>query len=243
MAQLRTVLLIASVIASTAGVIAAPTDPPPKPDNPLSDAQEAEQEAIHTLLGSHAWPRRAIAVLRLQRFDCQESAGLLEIAIDDPASQVRSFALTALAHRNQPQRDAWLEQEANPKVIRTALRAGYTVDTERLRRGVAALARSSKLQDKLTAAELGLVSGDKELTELAEELIRTVILRMNDAEAGSFSPRLARITDGSDLRRDYKWRLWYQKHRNSLGLDDAIFLSAPETVRPRCRSGTNTKPP
>ena len=197
----------------------------PEAATPLASAQEEEQESIHALLGSDAWPRRAIAVLRLQRFDCPESANLLEMALADPAPQVRSFAITTLAHRNHPQGIRWLKEENDPKVIRSMLRCGYQLETERLRRGVSALARSSKLQDKLTAAELGLASGEEDLAELAEELLRTVILRMNDAEAGSFSPRLARITSGPDIRRDYKWRMWYQKHRNNMGIDDAIYLS------------------
>lgn len=195
------------------------------PKTPLSKAPAAERTTIRNLLGALAWPRRIIAVLRLQRFDCPESAAMVIDALHDRHVAVRSFALLVLAHRNVPQDEDWLTHEANPTVIRTALRVGYRVDPDRLARGAAALSRSSRLDDKLMAAELGLLSADEDLQELAIELIRTVILRMNKQEAGSLSPRLARLTGGDDLRRDYKWRLWYQKNRGLRSVDAARMLS------------------
>ena len=195
------------------------------PRTPLNKAPAAEQTAIRNLLGALAWPRRVIAVLRLQRFDCPESAAMVIDALHDPHLAVRSFALLVLAHRNVPQESEWLAHEVEPSVIRTAMRVGYRVDPDRLARGAAALSRSSRLDDKLMAAELGLLSDDEDLQELAIELIRTVILRMNKEEAGSLSPRLARLTGGDDLRRDYKWRLWYQKNRGLRSIDAARMLS------------------
>ena len=205
---------------------------PPEPDRPLNEASFAERTAIRELLGHLSWPHRVIGVLRLQRFDCPQSATMLETSLDDPSANVRSFALLVLAHRGVEQAPTWLSAEGEPKVIRTALRCGYTVDADRLRRGVAALSRSSRLDDKLTAAELGLVSNDPDLKDLAEELLRTIILRMDDAEAGGMSPRLARVTSGPDLRRDFRWRLWYQKHRGNLGLDPAILVNPSVSTPP-----------
>ncbi len=198
--------------------------PESAPRMPLNKAPAAERTAIRNLLGALAWPRRIIAVLRLQRFDCAESASMVIDALHDRHVAVRSFALLVLAHRNVPQAEDWLEHETEPTVIRTALRVGYRVDPARLARGAAALSRSSRLDDKLLAAELGLLSEDEDLQELAIELIRTVILRMNKQEAGSLSPRLARLTGGDDLRRDYKWRLWYQKNRGLRSIDAARML-------------------
>ncbi len=184
----------------------------------LEDAPADERTTIDELLGSSAWPRRVIALMRLQRFDCAESASMLTLGLDDPQPQVRSFATLILAHRRIPQEDKWFKDERNPKVIRNALRAGYEIDSERLTRGVASLSRSSVLDDKMTAAELALAAKDAALRELATELIKTVILRMDDSEAGSLSPRLTRVTSGEDVRRDFRWRNWYRKHRNDLGL-------------------------
>jgi hypothetical protein len=202
--------------------------PPGAPAHPLAKAPPAEQEVIQSLLGSSRWPHRVIALLRLQRFDCPESATFLMTALGDPSSNVRSFALLTLAHRHVPQGALWLSDEENPKVIRTALRCGYTVDDERLARGVAALARASDMDRKLTAVELALLSHDEDLHDLAKELLKTIVLRMKNHEAGVLSPRLAAITGGEDARRDYKWRAWYKKHRRLNDLLPArLFESQP----------------
>jgi hypothetical protein len=198
---------------------------PPAPERPLAEAPAEEQSTIRGLLGSDAWPRRIIAVLRLQRFDCPESATLLADARHDRHPAVRSFAWLALGHRRVPAGPDWLAHEHDPKVIRTALRAGYDIDADRLSRGVAALSKSSDLDDKLLAAELALLSDDDDLHDLASSLVQTVVLRMSDEEGGAFSPRLARITGGEDLRRAYKWRNWWKRNRRR-PLDAARVLPA-----------------
>jgi len=183
------------------------------PERPLADAPPEEQTTIRGLLGSDAWPRRVIAVLRLQRFDCPESATLLADARHDRHPAVRSFAWLALGHRRIPAGSDWLMHESDPTVIRTALRAGYAIEADRLARGVGALSKSSDLADKLLAAELALLSDDPDQHRLAASLVQTVVLRMSDEEGGAFSPRLARITGGEDLRRAYKWRNWWKRNR------------------------------
>ena len=225
-------MLLLILLAVLAIPVAA--DPPtsespeaPEPANPISEAENREQETIRDLLGSLAWPRRVIALLRLQRFDCPDSAGMAIAALRDQHPAVRSFAVLVLAHRGIRQDPNWLTDEEEPTVIRTALRCGYAVDPARLSRGVAALSRSSNLQDKLLAAELALLSNDKELHELAVELVKLVVLRMNDQECGSISPRLARITEGDDVRRAYKWRNWWKRNRRK-PMDSARFLPPRE---------------
>ncbi len=214
------VIFLQTLILATVLAVPATMEPPdpvrmeaPKPEIPIAEADESEQETIQELLGSLAWPRRVIALLRLQRFDCPESAAMVSAALRDRHSAVRSFAILVLAHRGVPQDPAWLEAEEEPSIFRTALRCGYVVDPTRLSRGASALARSSDLDDKLLAAELALLSDDEDLHELAVELVKTVILRMNDQECGGMSPRLARITGGEDLRRAYKWRNWWKRNR------------------------------
>ncbi|MCP4835962.1 MAG: VWA domain-containing protein [Phycisphaera sp.] len=213
MPTLPLLLLLPILWASPVPASETPPGEAPEAVTPLVEADEAEQEVLQELLGSLAWPRRVIAVLRLQRFDCPSSAGMLIAAIRDKHPAVRSFALLVLAHRGVKQEAGWLDAEEEPTVIRTALRCGYRIDPERLSRGVAALSRSSRLEDKLLAAELALLSEDEELHELAVELVKIVVLRMNDPQCGSLSPRLARITGGEDQRRGYKWRHWWKRNR------------------------------
>lgn len=208
-----------------------------EPESPLAAAPEAERIAIDALLGSDAWPRRVVAVLRLQRFDCPDSARRLADARHDRHPAVRSFAWLVMGHRRIPADSDWLAPEDDATVIRSALRSGYALDADRLARGVGALSKSSDLADKLLAAELAMLSNDEDLHKLAADLVRTVVLRMSDAEGGAFSPRLSRLTGGADLRRAYKWRNWWKRNRNR-PLDPARMMpplepaDAPDRVAP-----------
>ena len=83
-------------------------------DSALEDAPAEERTTIDHLLGSSAWPRRVIALMRLQRFDCEESAKMIMLGLDDPRAQVRSFATLILAHRRIPQGEKWFVDEQDP---------------------------------------------------------------------------------------------------------------------------------
>ena len=226
---LATILLLGSIPGEPPAGPPEPAEEVAAPEDPLSKAPPLEQETIETLRGSLAWPRRVIAVLRLQRFDCPISAEMVRDALHDQHPAVRSFALLVLGHRGVPQRSRWLEAESDPTVVRTALRTGFEVDQDRLARGVGALGRSSRLEDKMLAAELALLAEDPELHEYATELVKIVVLRMSDHEAGALSPRLARITGGEDLRRAFKWRNWWKRNRLR-PLDGARLLASRPMV-------------
>jgi hypothetical protein len=177
----------------------------------LVAASEAERDAIGRLSGGSAWPKRALAAMRLERYEGPESEALLERLMDDPAWQVRAFALRALGRRRAVLPEEALVTEDDPKVLRAALRHGYRLDAERLDRGVRFLARSNRLEDKMIAAELGAASEVAELEDLSRQLLRTIILRMGRIEAGALSPRIAALTGEPDLRRNYLWTHWLRE--------------------------------
>jgi hypothetical protein len=95
--------------------------------------------------------------------------------------------------------------------MRAALRHRAPVDGSRVGRGARVLARSSNLEDKMLAVELAAATDDEELQELARETARQVILKMDRAEAGVLSPRLAAVTGQRNLRRHYHWQEWLMK--------------------------------
>lgn len=187
----------------------------------LADAPEVERGALDRLLRGESWPRRAVAALRLERYGCGESQARLTQLLDDESWQVRSYALRTLARRGVEPPEGWLARQREPRLVRTALRYRCTMDGERLGRGVKALARSNDLKDKMLAAELGAISGDDELRELARTTARQVILRMGRAEAGAFSPRLALLTGQRDMRRHYEWQQWLMKRGRRFELQPA----------------------
>ncbi len=212
-------------IAAAALMVAA--DEPP---TTLADAGELESQTLDRLLSGDTWTRRALASMRLDRYRCAPSRAILDGLAQDEAWQVRTFAVRALGRRGEVRAEDAFGDEHDPKVLRAALRYGDAVDTERIGRGVRYLARSGNLQEKMLAVELGIASGDDELAELARRTVRTIILRMNRAEAGVLSPRLSVVTGAPDVRRAYRWRKWLRKAGKRFELHPALADSGGGAV-------------
>jgi Mg-chelatase subunit ChlD len=195
----------------------------------LAEASKSERQSLDRLLNDQqSWPRRAMGAMRLQRYGCAESRRMLETLISDSAWQVRAFATLVLGRRHIPAGEGWFAQENEPRVVRTALRCRYPIETERVARGVRYLVRSSRLDDQILAAELGAASGDQELLGMALEATRLVILRMQRAEAGALSPRLAAITGGPDERRPSAWLKWFRHEGRDMSLQPAHLVADQE---------------
>ncbi len=219
---------IAAISIDLPPALGASEEAPQTPAGSFAAAPELERETLQRLLGDKSWTHRAVAAMRLERYDCAESRDLLEALAADEVWQVRAFALRTLGRRRLPLPEGTLDAEEEPRVVRAGLRHGYPVDAERLGRGVRYLARSSGLEDKMLAVELGIASSDPELRELAEETARTIILRMGRAEAGALSPRLAAVTGQYDLWRAYGWQKWLQDAGRSFALQAAHRVPAEE---------------
>lgn len=177
----------------------------------LADSPNVERQTLTSLLRNEAWPKRALAAMRLERFDCDETKEELLKLIKDPAWQVRAFALRSLGRRGVELPADWMGDEAEPRVVRAGLRNRYSIEPERLGRGVRALSRSNDLEELMLAVELALPAHDEDLTRLANELVSKIIFRMGRTDAGTLSPRLAAITGQPDMRRHYLWQQWYRK--------------------------------
>ncbi|MHC4102043.1 MAG: hypothetical protein ACYSW1_14310, partial [Planctomycetota bacterium] len=99
--------LAAAVPALLAGLAAAAGEEPPSvagpqepvppetalADSTLSGAPKIERQTLDRLLTGDSWPRRAIAAMRLERYECAESRGILETLRTDEAWQVRAYAV------------------------------------------------------------------------------------------------------------------------------------------------------
>lgn len=221
----------------------SPADDPPRLEGPvaarlhLADAPQDERDVIERLRHSPSWVRRAFAAERLARFDCEGSETYLRLLLKDEAWRVRCFAILALARRQLPIPESAFAKEPELKVIRTALRARYSVPLGPLEELIDRLASSERLGDKVTALELLLASpldrDGRDAVADARELLGEVIMRMDRTEAGGLSPRLASITAGRDSGRNYKWREWYRKNRKDPGLHGAFVVPAGSEPRQR----------
>jgi Mg-chelatase subunit ChlD len=225
--------LITGLAAATGGQppsVEGPREPAPPETAPagstLSGAPRIERQTLDRLLNGGSWSRRAIAAMRLERYDCADSHRTLESLRTDEAWQVRAYAVRSLGRRRLPVDEGAFDTEQEPRVLRTALRYGYALDTERVGRGVRYLARSRDLEDKMLAVELGIASGDPDLADLATDTARKIILRMGRADAGALSPRLAAVTGQWGLRRHYRWQHWLRRSGQRFAVYPALSVSA-----------------
>lgn len=197
-----------------------------KADAPtLATASRAERDSLQRMRLSPDWPRRAIVAMRMERYACEESKEMLVGLLKDATWQVRSFAARSLARRGVRADETWFTTEQHPRVMRTALRYRFTITPDRIERGMRYLVKSRNLDERMLAAEIGAASENKELIKLAAESAKYVIHRMDRAEAGALSPRLAIITGQKHLHRVYEWQNWVLKTGRGFTLKPAFALA------------------
>ena len=208
---------------------AAPVEVPEAPSVALVDASVAEAEALNRLAMGQNWTARALAVMRLERYDCDASAGRLRAFLLDPSWRVRAYAIACLARRGVVLPPDTLAAERDPRVMRAIVRARYPISPARRDAVIAAAERSAKPLEAIVALETLAAADtpdDPKLRERLDELLGRVILRMSRAEGGALSGRLAEITAGPDSGRDYRWREWYRKSRSKPGFRPCALVPA-----------------
>lgn len=202
-----------------------------QPNGPaLDDAPKLERQVLQRLLTASAWPKRAIAAVRLERYDCDETRDMLVNLTRDHVWQVRAFALRSLGRRSATNESISLDNEDHARVVRTALRLGFSFDPDKLQHGIETLAKSDNYDDRVLAAELAAASGVEPLRDRAREILKKVILRMSRAEAGALSKRLARLTGHTRAHTHIQWRHWMLKQSANFQLNSAVVRTPP---RPR----------
>ena len=236
----RILLLIAIAVASRTAVAQEPSetrDPPETPQAPtgidLSAIPGDEADALNRLANAKSWPLRAFAVMRLERYDCEASAGRLLAMAGDSAWRVRAFAFACLARRGIAVPDDRLAQELDPRVVRTILRGRYPLPLKSVDARIAACEESPNLLEAMVALEClaALDTADdapdaKPIRERMDTLLDRIIFRMDRTQGGVLSPRLAAVTSGPDSGRDYRWREWSHKNKKKPGYRAAALVPA-----------------
>lgn len=172
-----------------------------------------------------SWVRRMMAAQRLERWGAEEYAAkhLATLARDaDP--RVRTAAVLALSRVGTAPIPALLEEEQDPRVVRTMLRCGWPVDAQRVERGARALMKSSVPGERLLGVEIAAAldrqqRASRGLAAQARDTLTSVVARLDHQSAGSLSPRLALLTGAPDVRDDAKWRRWLSRRQGPLTLD------------------------
>jgi len=233
---------VAARAQDAAGTTEPPATSPAAPAIELANASPAESEALNRLATARAWPSRALAAMRLERFDCETSSTRLRALATDPSWRVRAYAFACLARRGTVLPPEVLAAETDPRVLRTILRARYplaqaTVDA-RIRRceesanlieamvALECLTALSEAAAPASDADRSASPAAKALRERMDDLLSRIILRMDRPQGGVLSPRLAAITSGDDSGRNYRWREWYRKSKSRPGYDAATLVPA-----------------
>lgn len=237
-ATLATLLLTVALCGVVRAQDAAPPSETPaqKPASlELANAPADESEALNRLLNSKSWPLRAFAVMRLERYDCEASAGRLLAMAGDTSWRVRSYGFACLARRGIVVPQDRLATELDPRVLRTILRGRYPLPQQSIDLRIERCEESMNLFEAMYALEcLAAVEkyDDKAIRERMDALIDRIIFRMDRTQGGVFSPRLAAITSGADSGRDYRWREWARKNGKKPGYEPAALVPArPEGTR------------
>ena len=234
LAILLIALALAAIVRAQDGP--APTEVPAKPPGiELANAPADEAEALNRLLNSKSWPLRAFAVMRLERYDCDASAGRLLSTAADTSWRVRSYAFACLARRGVLIPADRLSAEVDPRVLRTILRGRYQLPQKSVDLRIERCEESINLAEAMYALEcLAALEkyDDKTVRERMDTLLDRIIFRMDRTQGGVLSPRLAAITSGADSGRDYRWREWARKNGKKPGYEPAALVPAqPEGAR------------
>ena len=107
--------------------------------------EEVERRTVLALLDSRHWPLRAFALMRLERYrPGPELEALITPRLCDESWQVRCYAIAAARRMGVDIPSELLAEESEPAVIRTALRAGLTLDPKIVSRGARVLMRTPR---------------------------------------------------------------------------------------------------
>ncbi len=212
------------------------TPTPPSEVLELAAVPAEEAEALNRMANAPSWPLRALAVMRLERFDCENSAQRLLAMASDSSWRVRAYAFACLARRGVVVAHERLLEERDPRVLRAMLRGRFLLTPEELDARLTRCEKSMNLFEAMVALEC-LAAADsisefsvdpavvKERRKRMDELLSRIILRMDRPQGGTLSPRLAAITSGDDSGRNYRWREWFRRHKIDPGYQSAALVT------------------
>lgn len=201
------------------GVDSKTSEPAPVTRIDWNEIPSHEQELLIKLLEAPDWPLRVFALLRLERFSGKAVEQHIDKHLQDDAWQVRCFALRQAHQMGITVTRERLENETEPRVIRTALRYGVALDEKLITRGVKKLLRMRDIDQLLLGIEIAAASDVESLrTEAARRLAR-FIANMSDSVSTRVSRRLARVVGLPQTPSGVsQWRAWYRANRKTFSL-------------------------
>lgn len=192
------------------------------PDLPRIDwvrTPPRERDVITELLASEHWPLRVFALLRLERFTGDDVEAMVRGRLTDNTWQVRCFAIRQAIQMGYHVDPTELPGEAEPHVIRAAVRAGIDLDPEFVAAGTRKLLRIRDVEMLLLGLEIASGTDDEELRAEAQQRFERIVNNMNGLVLARTSRRLARIAGIEPRPQNLdEWRAWYRAHRRDIPL-------------------------
>lgn len=162
---------------------------------PWPDTEQEEQGVIKGMLASPDWPFRAMALARLDRYQGEDIEAMVRAALNDDAWQVRCYALRQAQLMKLELSPESFANETDARVLRTALRRGFTVPAEHVDPIATKLLNTKNIDDLMLGIELAAVLNTEAVREDAGVRLSRLIANMNDAIAALVATRLTTILD------------------------------------------------
>lgn len=196
-----------------------------------SEVMEAEAKLLAEMLASEDWAFRAMALMRLEKYEGDAIDEMIRTAVADEAWQVRSFAIRQ-AKRHSTQLDpALFEKEEDPRVIRAALRYQFPVPVERVRAIVNQLFSEKNYDALVLGIEIAAYSDDEVVRKEGAKRAQNLLRNINPAIAAVFGPTLARALDIIPAPTTLnEWQRWIAQQRTGIELGTPTAPAEPRST-------------
>ena len=190
-------------------------------------APAKERADLESFLREDAWPLRAIALMRLERYTGAGPRELILTALGDDAWQVRVFAILAATRAGIGLTAAELDAEVDPRVRRVYHRAGVTTTALTSEDELNALLRSRMLDDRLLAIELAAWNGDEAARTRATRVLIATARDLDSAEATIYGRQLATLMDVRPMPRSLgEFKTWLRANARGFTLPQPATRAA-----------------
>ena len=192
----------------------------PAADRPAwSEIEEPEQRLVRSLLDSPHWPMRALVLMRLERYRGPEVEAFVKTKVADETWQVRCFALRAAHRIGIELAPEVLAGEREGRVIRAAVRRGFTIEPVHLERGARKLLRTKRLDQLMLGLEIAAATESQPVRREAAGRLRRLLQNLDEPTLVRVSRRLAAVLGLDEEPPTIEaWTTWARANRDRLVL-------------------------
>ncbi len=196
------------VIDVDAGLIYRPK--PRKPFTPLPYSeidQNEKRQILYLLEEAKLWHYRVFGLMRLDRYRDDAIHPIVLDVLKDSDFHVRCFALWAMVRHGIELPEGALDQEKDPRVVRTAILMGFKLEPRTVSLVAGRAMRSRDIGEVLIGLDIAAMSDDEALRRSALRRIKQLVVRMNKSQHVIASQRIAGLIGWPQVPTDpRKWQ-------------------------------------